>query len=88
MSGRKNDRHASRIAEDSAVQQIDSFVPQNLVQLMWACGTAGDDFIWGPSRGANSREMMIKWEVMSRMAGKESSIRICDLGFCMNPDGC
>ena len=29
------------ITEDAAVQQIDSFVPQNLVQLMWACGTAG-----------------------------------------------
>ncbi|CAL1144722.1 unnamed protein product [Cladocopium goreaui] len=32
---------AWRGKRDSAVQQIDSFVPQNLVQLMWACGTAG-----------------------------------------------
>merc|ERR1719203_2035531 len=25
----------------SAVNQIDQFVPQNLVQIMWACATAG-----------------------------------------------
>lgn len=40
---------------ESAVSQIDNFVPQNLVQVMWACGTSGyrhEGFLRGAARVA------------------------------------